>query len=74
MEFPTPACYSESKQLQVGKEPTNKPFKERTMTGEEFLTGLKIITVLAMLRFGVPAVVMWLIKLGCCHILHLKPS
>jgi hypothetical protein len=44
------------------------------MTGEEFLAGLKIIAVLATLRFGVPALVMWLIKLSCCRILHLEPS
>ena len=31
-----------------------------------------MITGLALLRFGVPLLITYLIKLGCCRVLHLK--
>ncbi|GAB4439709.1 MAG: hypothetical protein Kow0031_21570 [Anaerolineae bacterium] len=31
-----------------------------------------MLTVLALLRFGVPILVTWLIKMGCCRLLQLK--
>lgn len=37
----------------------------------ELLTLVLMILVLAALRFGIPMLVMFLIKLGCCRVLHL---
>ncbi len=42
------------------------------MIGLPFLYIGIMLTVLALLRFGVPILVTWLIKVGCCRILHLK--
>ena len=42
------------------------------MTGSEIFFVLFVIAGLAVLRFGVPIFVMWLINMGCCRILKLK--
>lgn len=42
------------------------------MTGSEIFYVLFIIAGMALLRFGVPVLVMWLINIGCCRVLKLK--
>ena len=44
------------------------------MTIAELLVGVLIVFGLAILRFGLPMLVMWLINLGCCRLLHLKQT
>lgn len=43
------------------------------MSFEELSTLVLIMVGLGALRFGVPMLVMWLLKMGCCRILHLTP-
>lgn len=42
------------------------------MIGTQFLYIGTMLLVLALLRFGIPMLVTWLLKMGCCRILHLK--
>ncbi len=42
------------------------------MTVTEVSTIVLTFVGLAVLRFGVPMLIMWLIKLGCCRVLHLE--
>jgi len=40
---------------------------------ELFVVTLAIIT-LAILRFGVPLLIMWLFRVGCCRLLKLQTA
>lgn len=42
------------------------------MSFEAFLSVLGLFVAIGVIRFGVPALVMYLLKFGCCRILHLK--
>ncbi len=44
------------------------------MTATDVILIVPILLGFAILRFGVPMLLMWLIKLGCCRILHVKPQ
>jgi hypothetical protein len=42
------------------------------MFGTEFFYVVLMLVTLAVIRFGIPMLVMALIKLSCCRILHLE--
>jgi hypothetical protein len=42
------------------------------MLGTELLYVGLMLVVLALLRFGLPLLVTYLIKLGCCRVLHMR--
>jgi hypothetical protein len=42
------------------------------MTPLEFLIVLSVMLTLAVLRFGIPLLIMWFGKFICCRVLHLN--
>ena len=44
------------------------------MVFEELLAVTSIFVGLAALRFGLPALIMFLIKQGCCRVLRVNPQ
>ena len=44
------------------------------MSVADLLIVVLALAGLAVLRFGVPILVMWLLNRACCHIFHLTPQ